>query len=198
MSCSVELLNWFDSCCNDVEPQKKSLQLTANWSILPPDVVDIILDLLKQINFEFHTHNFQRIDKIPNVIQNFDTHTDRFGQNWTHTNYYLKRIAGSPPQFYVSKYLTKPVKAHKQSLPNTLKYIAQELEKRKQKSVDSNIKPSKMKYKYVKNITDHILAEVIYQNKYIVGVRKQAQPGFNSEYTGDRTAKVNPAELIMW
>ena len=170
MSCSVELLNWFESCCKDVEPQKKSLQLTANWSILPPDVVDIILDLLKQINFEFHTHNFQRIDKIPNM-----------------------RFVGTPPQFWISKHITKAVIAHKQSLPKTLEYIATELEKRKQKSVDGNIKPSKMKCKYVKNIAEWTLAGVIYQNKTEWNRRHRHHINY-----GIRTYKINQTELIMW
>ena len=186
MSCSLELLNWFEGCYNEVEPQTKPLQLTANWVMLPPEVVDIILDLLKQINFEFYVNNFIRIDTILNVVDSVEHRTDGMGY-WEHRyEKTVKRFVGTPP-VKNNKYITKGVIAHKQSLPNTLKYIAYELENRKQKSVDGNIKPTKLRCKYVKNIANHVLTAVIAQNKV----------GRNIDF-GIRTYKVMPKDLILW
>jgi len=160
MSCSLELLNWFEGCHNKVEPQTKPLQLTANWAMLPPDVVDIILDLLKQINFEFYVNNFQRIDITRNVVKRcLDCWTPQ-DMRWSRPQIkVVNRFVGTPP-CVDKKYITKEILQHKQTLPYAIKEISNELEKRKQKSVDGNIKPSKMRCKYIKNIQNWVLKSI--------------------------------------
>ena len=150
MACSLELLDFLDKCYAEEKQPATTLKLVANWKMLPPDIVNIILQFVEQYNFEWYCNNFIRIDKITNSYIK-TTHTPHF----TSRERITVRYVGTPPVDTSSKFITPEVVLHKQSLPFSLTYIAQELEKRKQKSVDGNIKPSKMKCKYVKNIVQH-------------------------------------------
>jgi hypothetical protein len=141
----------FDKVLHELtKPKPKPRELVANWQMLPPDVVNIVLELLEQYNYQFYTNNFVRIDKIQN---SYIVTTPHFDGAWLERRWV--RFVGTPPVDTSSKFITTEMVLHKQSLPFAIQYIAQELEKRRQRSGDGVIKPSKMKCKYVKNIVQH-------------------------------------------
>jgi hypothetical protein len=139
----------FDKVLHELT-KPKPRELVANWQLLPRDLVNIVLELLDQYNYQFYTNNFTRIDSIPNyTLENYVCKIQGAIQVnvWT-------RLIGTPP-IPTNKYITDQVVAHKQSLPFNLEYISRELEKRRHKSVDGNIKPSKLKFKYIKSVVKH-------------------------------------------
>jgi len=125
--------------------------LKANWKMLPPDIVNVILDILEQYNYQFYSNMFARIDELPNYT--LESRVCKV-QGVIHGCKVWRRLIGTPP-VPTNKYITDQVVAHKQSLPYNLEYITHELEKRKHKSVDGNIKPSKLKFKYIKKVVTH-------------------------------------------
>jgi len=150
----------FDNVLRELTKPKPP-ELVANWQMLPPDVVNIVLELLEQYNFQFYTNNFMRIDTIPNsatIIHHYPL--------GTHVEKKTYRFVGTPPVDTSSKFITPEVVLHKQSLPFIVDFIGQELEKRNVKSVDSCIKPSKMKCKYVKNIVTDAYVNTIIQMRW--------------------------------
>jgi hypothetical protein len=152
----------FDKVLHELtKPKPKPRELVANWKVLPPDIVNVILDILEQYNYEFYTNNFVRIDTITNSY----TKTTQYPLG-THVERVVYRFVGTPPVDISSKFITPEVVLHKQSLPFIVDFIGQELEKRKQKSVDGIIKPSKMKCKYVKNIVTHAYINTINQMRW--------------------------------
>ena len=140
---------------------KQSKTLKPNWKRLPPDVVNLILDILEKYNIEFYTNLHIRIDTITNTSI-LTTHHD----GWTSMERKWYRFIGTPPVDVNNKYVTTEMVLHTQSLPFSIKYIVKELEKRNLMSLDGNIKPSKMKCKYIKNIVQHTFMAATSQMYY--------------------------------
>ena len=124
------------------EPPKK---LKANWKMLPPDCVNIILDILDKYNFEFYVNRYLRVDKLPHSLATLINRPQTVA-----IENKLQRLPYTPPISW-NKYIDPGVCLHLTTLTHNLKTIFQELQKRKHISVDSNIKPSKMRFKYIKN-----------------------------------------------
>ena len=129
------------------EPIMSTTILKADWGVLPQDVVDQILELLDKYNREFHINRIIRIDQIQRWAITPGVALEQSAPLWVRT------MRNAPPVSY-TKYISRGALNHYDCLLTTLRLVKQALIKRKIISGDSNIKPSKLKYKYCKQIQE--------------------------------------------
>ena len=121
--------------------------LTANWANTPIDVVLIILKLVEKHNYKFHVNRILRIDSIPHYDQEAKM---------------CIRLRSTPPISF-NKYISRGILNHYERLTLNLIELKYTLTKRKIISGDSNIKPSKLKYKYCKQVQERNQKYALYR-----------------------------------